>query len=120
MKAAIYRAFGAPLAIEEVPDPSPAPDGVVIRVEATGICRSDWHGWMGHDSDVHLPHVPGHELAGVVAAVGSEVRRWRGGERVTMPFAMGCGTCPQCAAGDQHICDNYFQPGFTGWGSVAP
>ena len=120
MKAAIYRAFGAPLAIEEVPDPSPAPDGVVIRVEATGICRSDWHGWMGHDSDVHLPHVPGHELAGVLAAVGSEVRRWRGGERVTMPFAMGCGTCPQCAAGDQHICDNYFQPGFTGWGSFAP
>jgi alcohol dehydrogenase len=74
---------------------------------------------MGHDSDVRLPHVPGHELAGVVEAVGSEVRRWQPGDRVTVPFAVGCGRCPQCLAGNQHICDNYFQPGFTAWGSFA-
>ena len=46
-----------------------APGGVVIKVEATGLCRSDWHGWVGHDTDIVLPHVPGHELAGVVESV---------------------------------------------------
>ena len=119
MRAAVYEAFGEPLSIQRVPDPTPAPDGVVVRVEATGICRSDWHGWMGHDSDIHLPHVPGHELAGVVEATGAEVNRWQIGDRVTVPFAVGCGHCPQCLSGNQHICDDYFQPGFTAWGSFA-
>ena len=119
MKAAVYEAFQAPLSIQNVPDPDPASDGVVIRVEATGICRSDWHGWMGHDSDIHLPHVPGHELAGLVEAIGPEVKRWQVGDRVTVPFAVGCGHCPECLAGNQHICDDYFQPGFTAWGSFA-
>jgi alcohol dehydrogenase len=119
MRAAFYTAFKGALTVENLPDPRPAPDGVVIRVEANGICRSDWHGWMGHDADIHLPHVPGHELAGIVEEVGSEVRRWRKGDRVTVPFAVGCGSCPQCQAGDQHICDDYFQPGFTAWGSFA-
>ena len=119
MRAAFYTEFKGALTVETLPDPEPAPDGVVIRVEANGICRSDWHGWMGHDADIHLPHVPGHELAGVVEEVGREVRRWRKGDRVTVPFAVGCGSCPQCRAGDQHICDDYFQPGFTAWGSFA-
>ncbi len=119
MRAAVYEAFGQPLSIQRVPDPAPAPDGVVVRVEATGICRSDWHGWMGHDSDIHLPHVPGHELAGVVETTGAEVKRRRVGDRVTVPFAVGCGHCPQCLSGNQHICDDYFQPGFTAWGSFA-
>lgn len=119
MKAAVVEAFGRPLTIQRVPDPSPPVDGVVVRVEATGICRSDWHGWMGHDSDIRLPHVPGHELVGIVEETGPQVRRWRRGDRVTVPFAIGCGRCPQCLAGDQHICDDYYQPGFTGWGSFA-
>lgn len=119
MRAAYYEAFQAPITIEVIPDPVPADDGVVIEVKATGICRSDWHGWMGHDSDVHLPHVPGHELAGVIAAVGKEVKRWKIGDRVTVPFCGGCGHCEQCATGNQQICDNYFQPGFTAWGSFA-
>jgi alcohol dehydrogenase len=119
MRAAVYEAFQEPLSIRTVPDPEPAPDGVVVRVEATGICRSDWHGWMGHDSDVQLPHVPGHELAGIVEAIGPEVKAWQVGDRVTVPFAVGCGHCPQCLSGNQHICDNYFQPGFTAWGSFA-
>lgn len=119
MKAVVYDAFQGPLSIQTVPDPTPAADGVVVRVAATGICRSDWHGWMGHDSDIHLPHVPGHELAGVVVATGPEVQQFAEGDRVTVPFAVGCGHCPQCLAGDQHICDNYFQPGFTAWGSFA-
>lgn len=119
MKAAIYYQFKQPLSIEEVPDPVVPADGLVIRVEANGICRSDWHGWMGHDPDIGLPHVPGHELAGVIEEVGKEVRRFRVGERVTVPFACGCGSCGQCVTGNEHICDDYFQPGFTAWGSFA-
>ena len=119
MKAAVYESFGASLKIEDVPDPAPCPGGVVIRVEANGICRSDWHGWMGHDPDISLPHVPGHELAGVIEAIGGEVVHWRPGDRVTLPFVCGCGSCPQCAVGDQQVCDHQFQPGFTHWGSFA-
>ncbi len=119
MKAVVFDAFRGPLTVRQVPDPSPADDGVVIQVHANGICRSDWHGWMGHDPDIVLPHVPGHELAGTVVEVGREVREYRRGDRVTVPFAVGCGHCPQCLSGNQQICDNYFQPGFTAWGSFA-
>ena len=92
---------------------------MVIEVKANGICRSDWHGWMGHDPDIHLPHVPGHELAGVIVEVGKNVQRWQTGDRVTLPFVCGCGTCPQCLSGNQQVCDHQFQPGFTHWGSFA-
>lgn len=93
---------------------------MVIAVEATGLCRSDWHGWQGHDPDITaMPHVPGHELAGRVVAVGREVRRWQGGERVTTPFVCGCGTCVPCRRGDNQVCDRQTQPGFTHWGSFA-
>ncbi len=119
MKAAIYREFEGPLAIKSLPDPEPPPGGVVIAVKATGLCRSDWHGWMGHDPDIRLPHVPGHELAGVVEAVGPNVTRWNVGDRVTLPFVCGCGSCPQCDSGNQQVCDRQFQPGFTHWGSFA-
>ncbi len=108
-----------PFGIEETADPKPAPDGVVIAVRACGICRSDWHGWMGADADVRLPHVPGHELAGEIAAVGRDVTRWHAGDRVTLPFVCGCGTCPQCAIGNHQVCDRQFQPGFTAWGGFA-
>ena len=119
MKAAVYEAFRGPVMIQTVPDPTPDECGAVVRVRANGICRSDWHGWMGHDPDVRLPHVPGHELAGFIEAVGSDVHRWQPGDRVTVPFACGCGDCAQCLTGNQQICDNYFQPGFTAWGSFA-
>ncbi|MDJ0917647.1 MAG: zinc-dependent alcohol dehydrogenase family protein [Woeseiaceae bacterium] len=119
MKAAIYQAFAGPLTINTVPDPEPPAKGVVIAVRATGLCRSDWHGWMGHDPDIRLPHVPGHELAGVIEAVGLEVTRWKAGDRVTLPFVCGCGACPQCNSGNQQVCDHQFQPGFTHWGSFA-
>jgi len=119
MRAAIYEDFKQPIQIKNLPDPMPTNDGVVIRVKANGICRSDWHGWMGHDSDIKIPHVPGHEMAGVIEAVGKDVRRWVPGDRVTLPFACGCGICEQCIAGNQQVCDAYFQPGFTAWGSFA-
>jgi len=119
MRAVIYEEFGGPLSVRQVPDPALPTDGVVIRVKANGICRSDWHGWMGHDPDIRLPHVPGHELAGVIAEVGAETHHWKPGDRVTVPFAVGCGQCPQCLSGNPHICDDYFQPGFTAWGAFA-
>jgi alcohol dehydrogenase len=119
LKAAVIRAFGGPLSVEDLPAPVQEPDGVVVEVRATGVCRSDWHGWMGHDPAIVLPHVPGHELAGVVAAAGPEVRRWRPGDRVTVPFCCGCGRCESCRAGHTQICDDDFQPGFTAWGSFA-
>jgi alcohol dehydrogenase len=119
MRAAVFENFASPLEIREVENPEPRSGGVVIRVGATGLCRSDWHGWMGHDPDIALPHVPGHELAGTVEAIGREVSRWRPGDRVTLPFVCGCGDCPPCRSGNQQVCDNQFQPGFTQWGSFA-
>jgi alcohol dehydrogenase len=119
MKAAIYDEFKKPLSIKNVPDPKPTRNAVVLKVEACGICRSDWHGWMGNDADIVLPHVPGHELAGVVEEIGSDVKNWVKGNRVTVPFVGGCGKCPQCFSGNQQVCDFQFQPGFTAWGAFA-
>ncbi|MFK7805421.1 MAG: zinc-dependent alcohol dehydrogenase family protein [Anaerolineae bacterium] len=119
MKAVFYTEFEKPPVIETLPDPKPSADGVVIDVQATGVCRSDWHGWMGHDSDVTLPHVPGHELAGIVVAAGKDVTRWQTGDRVTVPFVGGCGSCAECVSGNHQVCHTQFQPGFTHWGSFA-
>jgi len=120
MKAITFTKFRGPLSVADVAEPKPQADGAVIEVRATGICRSDWHGWQGHDADIQtMPHVPGHEFAGVVAEVGSEVRNWRPGDRVTMPFVAGCGKCPECSGGNPQVCDHQFQPGFTAWGSFA-
>jgi D-arabinose 1-dehydrogenase-like Zn-dependent alcohol dehydrogenase len=119
VRALVFDEYGGPLAVREVPDPEPPPHGVVVRVEATGLCRSDWHGWVGHDRTIALPHVPGHELAGTVAAVGADVTRWSAGDRVTVPFVCACGTCPTCLRGDHQVCERQTQPGFTGWGSFA-
>ncbi|MCY4725641.1 alcohol dehydrogenase catalytic domain-containing protein [Nocardioides sp. STR2] len=102
--------------VREVADPACPDDGVVVRVMATGLCRSDWHAWAGHD-EIAFPHVPGHELAGVVVAVGAGVARWRVGDRVTVPFVCGCGRCEWCRSGNAQVCPDQQQPGFTHWGS---
>lgn len=119
MKAVLFEQFGQPPKIQNVADPTPSPAGVVIKVEATGLCRSDWHGWMGHDADIVLPHVPGHELAGTVSALGRLVTQWKIGDRVTVPFVGGCGRCFECTSGNHQVCEHQFQPGFTAWGSFA-
>ena len=119
MKAVYLEEFGVLPVLREVPEPLLSAAGVIVRVEATGLCRSDWHGWLGHDADIALPHVPGHELVGVIDAVGPLVRRFRVGQRVTVPFVCACGECPECDAGNGQVCRNQTQPGFTHWGSYA-
>lgn len=119
MRAASYSTFNGAIEIKQVNDPVITETDAIIEVKASGICRSDWHGWKGHDPDIQLPHVPGHEFSGIVKEVGREVTLFQPGDRVTAPFCCGCSTCPQCMKGNQHICDNHFQPGFTDWGSFA-
>jgi alcohol dehydrogenase len=118
MRAVVFDAVGGPLDVRDVPEPECPPDAVVLDVRATGVCRSDWHAWRGHDP-VALPHVPGHEFAGVVARVGADVTSWRPGDRVTAPFVCGCGVCEVCRAGDPQVCPDQTQPGFTHHGSFA-
>jgi D-arabinose 1-dehydrogenase-like Zn-dependent alcohol dehydrogenase len=118
MRAVVFDAIEGQPEVREVPDPSAPPGGVVVRVMATGMCRSDWHGWAGHD-EITLPHVPGHELAGVVESLGAGVERWAVGDRVTVPFVCGCGRCEWCRTGQAQVCPDQQQPGFTHWGSFA-
>jgi alcohol dehydrogenase len=110
--------IAGPLSVREVAEPEVPEGGVAITVVATGLCRSDWHAWVGHD-EIVLPHVPGHEFAGVVAEVGSGVTKWAVGDRVTAPFVEGCGACEWCLSGNAQVCPEQQQPGFTHWGSFA-
>jgi alcohol dehydrogenase len=119
MKALIYDQFETMPVIRDLPEPLLEPHAALIQVRATGMCMSDWHGWLGRDSDIALPHVPGHEFSGIVVATGVEVKRWSPGMRVTAPFVNACGSCPQCVSGNQQVCDHQTQPGFTHWGSFA-
>ncbi len=119
MRAVVVDAPNATPQLRQVPEPELPPHGALVRVHATGVCRSDWHAWVGHDPSVRFPHVHGHEFAGVVEAVGAEVASYAAGERVTAPFCCGCGRCSTCAAGHAQLCEREYQPGFDGWGSFA-
>ena len=119
MKAILLESFKQPPRVTQVPDPETPEQGILLEVRASGLCRSDWHAWMGHDLDIELPHIPGHEFAGIIREVGKGVKNWKVGDRVTVPFVCACGTCPTCQSGNQQICDDQFQPGFTHWGSFA-
>ncbi len=119
MNAIYFTQFKGPLEIKDIPVPTATNDGVVIKVEAPGLCRSDWHARMGHDSDIVLPHVPGHEFAGVISEIGKAVTKFKVGDRVTVPFVCGCGKCQYCLRGDAQVCPTQTQPGFTGFGSFA-
>jgi alcohol dehydrogenase len=120
VRSICFDEFGGPLRVAEVPEPVATADGAVIAVRATGLCRSDWHGWRGHDPDIAtLPHVPGHEFVGEIVEVGRDVRAWHAGDRVTIPFVAGCGTCAECNDGAPQVCPQQYQPGFSGWGSFA-
>lgn len=119
MRAVYYDSFGSIPKVMQVPVPRIGPESVLLEVKSTGICRSDWHGWMGHDKDIQLPHVPGHEFAGIIVQLGTGVINWRIGQRVTTPFVQACGRCPTCLLNEQQICEFQEQAGFTHWGSYA-
>jgi alcohol dehydrogenase len=119
VRGVLVTTFGEMASVAELPDPACDDDAAVVRVGATGLCRSDWHGWLGHDPDISLPHVPGHELAGTIVELGASVRGWSIGDRVTVPFVLACGSCEACRAGDGQVCARQLQPGFTDWGSFA-
>ncbi len=119
MRAVYFETFKGPIEVRDLEIPYPAPNSVLVKVAATGLCRSDWHGYVGHDSDIKLPHVPGHELAGTIAQIGSRVKGFQIGDRVTVPFVNGCGTCQWCKSGNAQVCEVQTQPGFTHFGSFA-
>lgn len=119
MRAAIFDRFEAPLELREVPEPACPTDGAIVQVEACGVCRSDLHAWKGVDPDVVAPHVPGHEFAGVIVETGPECRRFARGQRVTAPFILACGRCPDCLGGDPTVCEHQHVLGFSSWGAFA-
>ncbi len=119
MRAAVLTGWRAPLELTELPDPDCPPDGVVLKVLACGICRSDWHGWTGADPDISLPHLLGHEFCGEVVEAGPAVTGWRPGDRVIAPFILACGRCPDCQSGQQTTCPQQIVPGFTVPGAYA-
>ncbi len=118
MRAVVFDQVGGALTLRDVPAPRCPPGAVVVDVAATGVCRSDWHAWRGHEG-VGLPHTPGHEFAGTVAVVGDGVVRAQVGDRVTAPFVHGCGRCDWCRQGEAQVCPEQTQPGFSDPGSFA-
>jgi alcohol dehydrogenase len=119
MRAALIETFNKPLIVRNVDEPACPPDGAVVSVKACGVCRSDWHAWTGADPDVAAPHVPGHEFAGVIEEVGRDCRRFKRGDRVTAPFILACGQCPDCVGGDPTVCNHQHVVGFSSWGAFA-
>ncbi|MBT2207098.1 zinc-binding dehydrogenase [Actinomadura sp. NEAU-AAG7] len=125
MRAAVIEELNKPLVVREVPDPDCPPDGAIVRVAANGICRTDWALWAGDfwtgGPQVQAPFVLGHEFAGTIEEVGSEVRGWTSGDRVLFPMNPGEGSCEMCRSGNQHVCDHVASlvPGVSYWGAFA-
>ncbi|MBP7001791.1 zinc-dependent alcohol dehydrogenase family protein [Amaricoccus sp.] len=118
MRAAVLREYNADLSIEAVADPRPEEDGVVLKVLACGVCRSDWHGWTGEHPRVKPGQIPGHEYCGEVVEAGPRAP-WRVGDRVVAPFILACGHCPACQSGHQNVCPDQRLPGFVEPGAFA-
>lgn len=114
MKAAQVTAAGAGLRIVELEIPTPGQGQVRIKVHACGVCRSDAIIVEGRRPGIPYPRVPGHEVAGVVDALGTGVTEWRRGQRVGVGWHGGHdGTCPECRRGDYRLCRNEKNPGLS-------
>jgi len=121
MQAAVVRAFGAPLAIEELPIPTPGRGQVLVRVVASGVCHTDVHA-AGGDWPVKptLPFVPGHEGAGYVVALGAGVTDLKAGDRVGVPWLhTACGRCDYCLSGWETLCEAQRNTGYSVNGTFA-
>jgi alcohol dehydrogenase, propanol-preferring len=120
MKAMVFRDVGQPLTLEERPDPIPEAGHIRIRVEACAVCRTDLHVIDGDLPNPKRPVIPGHEIVGIVDAVGSGVTNHKVGERVGVPWlGHTCGHCPYCAAGEENLCDFPLFTGYTQDGGFA-
>lgn len=106
MKAAVFRGAGQPLAIETLPDPTPGPDDVIIKVHRCGICGTDLHMTAGGTWSYPLGCVPGHEYAGEIVEAGARVTGFKVGERISALPSLGCGHCEACAQGNLVLCHN--------------
>lgn len=118
MRAAVLRSYNAPLSIEDVPDPDCPTDGVVLKVSACGICRSDWHGWVGEHPRVKPGQIGGHEYCGEVIAAGPDAT-YAVGDKLIAPFILSCVTCPNCRSGASNTCTDQRLPGFIEPGAFA-
>jgi alcohol dehydrogenase, propanol-preferring len=121
MKAAVVEHFGAPLAVREVPVPTPGPGQVLVEISATGVCHTDLHAADG-DWPVKptLPFIPGHEGAGIVAALGSGVSHLKEGDRVGIAWLhSACGHCDFCLSGWETLCLEQKNSGYSVNGSFA-
>ncbi|APX13968.1 zinc-binding dehydrogenase [Tateyamaria omphalii] len=118
MKAAVVRTFNEDLSIETVPDPDCPDNGVVLKVAACGVCRSDYHGWTGEHPKVQNGSILGHEYCGTVVAAGPMAKHAIG-DKLIAPFILSCGDCPACHTGVSNTCGNQIVPGFGTPGAYA-
>lgn len=118
MRAAVLRTYNEDLSIEDVAMPVCPPDGVVLKVLACGICRSDWHGWVGEHPRVKPGQIGGHEYCGEVIEAGPQAT-YAPGDRVIAPFILSCGSCPNCRSGASNTCLDQRLPGFVEPGAFA-
>ncbi|MEW9673378.1 alcohol dehydrogenase catalytic domain-containing protein [Ammoniphilus sp. 3BR4] len=123
MKAAVLTELRKPLEILQVADPDLTPDGVIIKVLASGVCRSDLHIWDGGLDGIgqsqELPFVMGHEFCGIIEEVGKNVTKFKKGDRVVVPLTHGCGHCYECSSGHPNVCGDRMEIGITCWGGFA-
>ena len=120
MRVPLIIGYQRPLELVTVADPELPKDGIIMKVRATGVFRSDWHTWVGHhDDQIVLPMIPGHEMAGDMLAVGPDVTGNSPGDRVTVPFGLACGRCHACLNGNHRSCNTQVQPNTDFNGSFA-
>ena len=120
MRAMVLRAIGEKLVAEDRPDPVPGPGEIRIKVEACGVCRTDLHVVDGELPNPVLPIIPGHEIVGIVEALGEGVGDPAIGTRVGVPWlGHSCGVCPYCLSGRENLCDRPLFTGFSRDGGFA-